>query len=225
MPAPLTIVVTGSNRGIGQGIIHLLSKTQHPRPLTIYATSRSGTALSISAIPPNEIHYAKLDITSIASINAFLRTTLPETGKIDVLINNAGINNNKNETADTAAQTIDVNYHSTKTICKIFLHEGKMKDTQGARIVNVSSTASALSNYPASTQSRFHSVKTVSDINVLADKYVSSVRSNSQEAAGFGAPPKSYQVSKALVNALTVVLARENEEAAEDVGGGGEDSG
>ncbi|KAI1550475.1 hypothetical protein PtrSN001C_001434 [Pyrenophora tritici-repentis] len=211
MPAPLTIVVTGSNRGIGQGIIHLLSKTQHPRPLTIYATSRSGTALSISAIPPNEIHYAKLDITSIASINAFLRTTLPETGKIDVLINNAGINNNKNETADTAAQTIDVNYHSTKTICKIFLHEGKMKDTQGARIVNVSSTASALSNYPASTQSRFHSVKTVSDINVLADKYVSSVRSNSQEAAGFGAPPKSYQVSKALVNALTVVLARENE--------------
>ncbi|KAE8834112.1 hypothetical protein HRS9122_08192 [Pyrenophora teres f. teres] len=210
MSTSLTIVVTGSNRGIGQGIIHLLSKTQYPRPLIIYATSRSGSNLNISSISPNEIRYAKLDITSIASIHTFLQSSIPETGKIDILINNVGINNNNNETSDTASQTIDVNYHSTKTICNIFLHEGRMKNTPGARIVNVSSTASTLSNYPSSTQSRFRSVRTISDIDVLADEYITSVKSNAQEAAGFGAPPKSYQVSKALLNSLTVVLAREN---------------
>lgn len=52
MSQPLIIVVTGSNRGIGQGIIKLLAKNQYPRPLCIYATSRSGLDLQIQPFPP-----------------------------------------------------------------------------------------------------------------------------------------------------------------------------
>lgn len=80
------------------------------------------------------------------------------------------------------------------------------------RIVNVSSTACQLNNYDQKIQDRFHAVKNIADIDALADEYVEAVHAgaSAQKDAGFGSPPKSYQVSKALINALTVVLAREN---------------
>lgn len=56
------VVVTGSNRGIGQGIIQLLAKTQHDPPLTIYATSRAGVDLNIQGSHNNEVRYSKLDV-------------------------------------------------------------------------------------------------------------------------------------------------------------------
>jgi carbonyl reductase 1 len=211
MSQPLTVVVTGSNRGIGQGIIQLLARTPHSHPLHIYATSRSGSDLSIKATSPNEISYAKLDLSDKSSITSFIATALRETERIDVLINNAGVNNNNNETPELAKQTIDINYRGTRQMCELFLSEGKMKNTPGARIVNVSSTGSGLNNYSDKTQSEFRSCKKIEDVDALADQYVSAVKNGKQEAEGFGAPPKSYQVSKALMNALTFVLAKENE--------------
>jgi carbonyl reductase 1 len=94
------VVVTGSNRGIGQGIIQLLAKTQHHPPLTIYATSRSGADLNVQASYNNEIRYGKLDVGDENSITSFLSSTLKENQAIDVLINNAGINNNNQETPE-----------------------------------------------------------------------------------------------------------------------------
>ncbi|KNG51888.1 nad(P)-binding protein [Stemphylium lycopersici] len=205
-----TIVVTGSNRGIGQGIIKLLAKTQHAQPLRIYATSRSGTDLSVQPNPPNEILYKKLDVSDKSSITFFLSTVLQNSSKIDVLINNAGVNNNSNETPDLASQTINVNYHGTRDMCSLFLTQGNMSTNPGSRIVNVSSAASDLSNYPLAMQARFRRAESIEDVDALAKEYLAAVQSDSQEAAGFGAPPMSYQVSKALMNALTMVLAREN---------------
>ncbi|EMD59669.1 hypothetical protein GGP41_008553 [Bipolaris sorokiniana] len=213
MSQPLIIVVTGSNRGIGQGIIKLLAKTQYPRPLCIYATSRSGLDLQIQPLPPNEIRYAKLNISNTSSIRTFVSNTLQNDGQVDVIINNAGINNNNYETPELAEQTININYYGTKEMCQLFLTQGKMSTTPNSRIVNVSSTASSLSNYTSPIQSRFRSAKSVSDIDALAQEYIYAVKLQKQEEPGFGAPPKSYQVSKALMNALTLVLARENDDA------------
>lgn len=210
MSNPLTIVITGSNRGIGQGIIQLLARTHHNQPLNIYATSRSGSDLGIQAASPNEVHYGKLDIGDKSSIKSFLSNVRG----VDVLINNAGINNNNEETPDLAVQTIDINYRGTRDMCKMFLSQegGNMATNPGARIVNVSSTACQLSNYDQSVQQQFRAVNSVDDVENLADTYVSAVKqgAKAQKDAGFGTPPKSYQVSKALINALTVVLAREN---------------
>jgi carbonyl reductase 1 len=128
------IVVTGANRGIGQGIIQLLAKTQHQPPLTIYATSRAGSDLGIQTKYDNEIHYSKLDVGDKSSITAFLQSTLKDNPHIDVLINNAGINNNNNETAELAAQTIDVNYRGTKAMCELFLSQGGMSRNNGSRM-------------------------------------------------------------------------------------------
>jgi NAD(P)-dependent dehydrogenase (short-subunit alcohol dehydrogenase family) len=212
MPQNLTVVVTGSNRGIGQGVIQLLAKTQHQRPLTIYATSRAGTDLDIQPSHSNEIRYSKLDVGDKTSISAFLQNTVKDNAPIDVLINNAGINNNNRETPDLASQTIDVNYRGTRDMCQMFLEDGKMSRNPGSRIVNVSSTACQLSNYEPPIQESFRSVKTVSDVDSLAKRYESAVHQggDAQQKEGWGSGPRSYQVSKALINALTVVLAQDN---------------
>ncbi|KAJ4993113.1 carbonyl reductase [Stagonosporopsis vannaccii] len=207
MSKGLTIVVTGSNRGIGQGIIQLLAVTKHTSPLAIIATSRSGTDLGIQPTPPNTIHYAALDISSKPSIAAFLSRF--SSTPINILINNAGINNNAAETPSLATQTIDTNYRGTRDMCVVFLDTYR---PSLSRIVNVSSTACALSNYDDAVAQQFRAVQSVPDVDSLADAYTSAVCAGgaAQAAAGFGEGSKSYQVSKALVNALTVVLAREN---------------
>ncbi|KAH7081119.1 hypothetical protein BKA63DRAFT_503179 [Paraphoma chrysanthemicola] len=210
MPSTKLIVVTGANRGIGLGIIQVLAKTQHSPPLTIYATSRSGSNLGVRAAHNNEIRYSKLDVGNIESIRSFLQSSIQDRQTIDVLINNAGVNNNNRETPELAAQTIDVNYRGTKDMCEIFLEEGGMGKTKGSRIVNVSSTASQLNNYDSGIQDKFHAVQSVTDVDDLADSYLSTLNQTSevQNQSGWGAGPRSYQVSKALMNALTVVLAK-----------------
>jgi carbonyl reductase 1 len=208
----LTIVVTGSNRGVGRGIIQLLAKTKHQRPLIIYATSRTGTDLDIQPLHPNEIRYSKLDVGDKTSIVSFLENTISKDAPINVLINNAGINNNNRETPDLACQVIDVNYRGTRDMCRMFLEDGKMSCNPGARIVNVSSAACQLSNYDPPIQDSFRAVNTISDVDRLAGKYESAVHQgqDAQQKEGWGSGSRSYQVSKALVNALTVVLAQDN---------------
>ncbi|OSS54344.1 hypothetical protein B5807_00562 [Epicoccum nigrum] len=205
MSNPLTILITGSNRGIGLGILHLLAQTPHNPPLRIIASSRSSTDLGVHPTLPNTISYASLDISSTSSISTFTS----HTKDVDVLINNAGINNNPHETPELAEQVIDVNYKGTRDMCTAIL---SAPGTKVRRIVNVSSTASQLSNYAPNVQSSFRAVKSIDDVDALAAQYVAAVQSgaSAQKAAGFGGPPKSYQVSKALMNALTVVLARDN---------------
>ncbi|XPS73489.1 Alcohol dehydrogenase [Ascochyta lentis] len=83
------IVVTGTNRGVGRGIVQLLAKQQLQQPLTIYATSRSGIDSNVETTTPNTVVYRKLDVTSEVSIQSFFDSTLKAHAAIDVLINNA----------------------------------------------------------------------------------------------------------------------------------------
>lgn len=94
MSQPATVIVTGASWGIGQGIIRLLAKSQYRRPLCIYATSRSGVDLDVQPLSPNQIRHANLDISGKSSIMEFINSTLQRDSRTDVLVNNAGVNNN-----------------------------------------------------------------------------------------------------------------------------------
>lgn len=217
MTRKLITVVTGSNRGIGQGIINVLASTKHQSPLIIYATSRAGkNEGNAQARHDNEIRYEKLDVSDKQSILTFLRMAVkqdPGSRAIDILINNAGVNMNPDEGPDEAEKTIDVNYRSLKTMCEMFLDIGNMKSNPGARIVNVSSTGSNLGNYSKHIQQRFRGAQNVQDVDDLGDEYLEAKRRGGQANAGFGrdnGSAVSYQVSKACVNAYTMMLAKEH---------------
>jgi carbonyl reductase 1 len=210
MSDPLVIVVTGSNRGVGKGITTLLAQQHLSRPFLIYATSRLGTDTGIKAIPPNEVRYSALDITDRSSIQSFFQQVLQEHNVIDILINNAAVANDYRETPEFAAQTIWTNYGGTRDMCNTFLSQPHMRP--GARIVNLTSGHNALSTYGTDIQSQFRGATKIADIDALATTYLDDM-SNGQDAqqrSGWGEGARSYKVSKALINTLTVVLAQQH---------------
>ena len=83
----------------------------------------------------------------------------------------------------------------------------------GARIVNLTSGMNALSTYYGSNlQTRFRAASTIADIDALAKAYLKDMSSgpDAQERAGWGTGSRSYKVSKALINTLTIVLAQQH---------------
>lgn len=212
MEAPLVIVVTGTNRGVGQGVVQLLAKQQLSRPLKIYAASRSGADGDAEVASPNSVYYAKLDITDPSSIQSLLELVLKDHPAIDILINNAAVANDYRETPDYAAETIRNNYGGTKNMCEAFLSGANMPRKPWSRIVNTASGLNQLSTYGSEIQDRFRAVKTITDIDALADSYLEAVKQGpeAQEKAGWGTGPRSYKVSKALIMSMTILLAKQH---------------
>ena len=104
---PLTAI---QNRGIGQAICRLiLSKPEIPN-LRLIATSRKGGDLGFES---DKVLYPKLDISSRDSI----KSLADDVDKVDVLINNAGVNLDAQYGPETAKQTLDVNYRGTLNVC------------------------------------------------------------------------------------------------------------
>ncbi|KAH7411546.1 hypothetical protein DE146DRAFT_241218 [Phaeosphaeria sp. MPI-PUGE-AT-0046c] len=205
MPDNLVIVVTGTSRGIGKGIVSVLAQQKLDRPLVIYATSRSGNDTGVEIISPNEIHYGKLDTTDKESITSLFDKVIQEHGAINVLINNAAISDENHE-----ALTLWNNYGGTRDMCAAFLSQPTIRP--GARIVSVTSGLNGLSTYGDNVQKMIREASTVADIDAIAKKFHDDLATSSeaQEAAGWGTSARSYKVSKALINTLTVILAKKH---------------
>lgn len=201
----LVIVVTGTSRGIGKGIVNVLARQKLDRSLVIYATSRSGEDTGVEPVPPNEIHYGKLDTTNKDSIKSLFDKVIKSHGAVDVLINNAAISDDDHE-----ALTLWNNYGGTRDMCDAFLSQPTIRP--GARIVSVTSGLNALSTYGENVQKMIREASNVSDIDAVAQRYHADVVAGpqAQESAGWGTSARSYKVSKALINTLTVVLAKKH---------------
>jgi sorbitol-6-phosphate 2-dehydrogenase len=78
-----TVIVTGGNSGIG---LHIANELKENDANVVVAD------LSVETGKSDGIYNIKTDITSIDSINAMVEETVRNFGKIDVLVNNAGIN-------------------------------------------------------------------------------------------------------------------------------------
>ncbi len=80
---PLTVLVTGASSGIGQAIARLLAE----RGFNVFGTARkpdAGRSSNITMVP--------LDVRSDDSVRSCVQQVLSQTGRIDVLVNNAGYN-------------------------------------------------------------------------------------------------------------------------------------
>jgi carbonyl reductase 1 len=125
--------------------------------------------------------------------------------RLDVLINNAGLNLDDKFSPENVSKTLDVNYHGTIAVCQAFLDVL----TDDGRIVNLSSVASTLKPFSAEVQNRFRSVSSIRELHDLMDEYEEAVNEGKDSEAGFPTQ-RSYSVSKAAINAYTAILAKEN---------------
>jgi NADP-dependent 3-hydroxy acid dehydrogenase YdfG len=77
-----TVLVTGASSGIGEATVHRLAKDGH----RVFAGARRTARLAALGVP-----YAELDVTSRPSVEAFVEAAAKEFGRVDVLVNNAGV--------------------------------------------------------------------------------------------------------------------------------------
>ena len=80
-------IVTGAARGLGRAIAQLYAA----EGATVYALDVLEDELKGLAELPGDIRSRKLDLTDAESIEPTLKAIEAETGRIDVLVNNAGI--------------------------------------------------------------------------------------------------------------------------------------
>lgn len=85
-------IITGSSRGIGRGIALELSKIGWRVIINYVGNSKAAkeTANEVEALG-GEAHLIQADISQTADIQRLVKSTLQHFGRIDLLVNNAGI--------------------------------------------------------------------------------------------------------------------------------------
>ena len=173
-------MVTAIVTGANRGIGREVARQLESRGLTVIGTTRD-----------------RLDVRDPKSVAAFVATV----GSIDVLVNNAGIAMDGFD-SEVARNTIETNLRGPMRLTDALLS----KLTDGARVVNVSSGMGDLSILSKPLQKRVLEADRTALV-ALANEFVETVTSRTHEKQGW--PSSAYGVSKALLNAFTRVLAKE----------------
>ncbi|MFM0505324.1 SDR family oxidoreductase [Paraburkholderia caffeinilytica] len=138
------VIVTGASRGIGAAVARRLAKDGFA--VTVNYASRSTEADALVAeltAGGTRAIAVKADVSKADDVRRMFETTEQQLGKVDVLVNNAGVLKTL-PLADTSDalydQTFDINVRGTFNT----LREAAARMSDGGRIVNFSSTTLAL---------------------------------------------------------------------------------
>lgn len=175
-------VVTGSHKGLGYAIACQLAQREDTQVVLTSRNQQDGLAAQQRLSDENlQVDYHPLDVTSDESVQQFTTWLQQAYGRVDILINNAGINSTmQSEEAslltvqlETMLATFSTNVLAVARITQALLP--LMKAQNYGRIVNVSTEMASL----ASMNSDYYPL----------------------------AP--SYRLSKVGLNGLTAILAKE----------------
>ena len=143
-----TVVVTGGSRGIGRAVC-LAFADPDTRIFFNYAKSESDSRITEDVVLEKGGHASgiKVDVASFEDVDSFFKTILAETGRVDVLVNNAGMARDglivRMAESDWDA-VIDTNLKGAFN-CIRFAAKAMMKQRFG-RIVNISSVVGVSGN-------------------------------------------------------------------------------
>ena len=156
---PKTALVTGASSGMGEEI----ARTLHKLGYTVYAAARRTDRLKqLTAIG---IHALTMDVTDDESMSSGIEKIITETGRIDVLVNNAGYGSYgaiEDVSLDEARRQFEVNVFGLARLIQLVLPY--MRAQRSGTIINISSVGGRLTNplggwYHASK----HAVEALSD--------------------------------------------------------------
>ena len=196
-------VVTGGNRGLGLETCRQLAARHMRVVLASRDRERGRRAAEQLAIEGLGVIAMPLDVSSALSVEKFARQMAERFGRVDVLVNNAGIALD-GFNVDVARETLVVNFfgalHVTEALLPLIADQG--------RVVMVSSGIGQLDGFADALQRKLESQQLDrGELATLMQSFVNDVRAGRHTERGW--PSSAYKVSKAGLNALARVFARE----------------
>jgi NAD(P)-dependent dehydrogenase (short-subunit alcohol dehydrogenase family) len=183
-------LVTGANKGIGKAIVKGLARDGY----IVYLGARDeerGRAAVAELAGDGTVRFLQLDVTDSASVFVARQRIESEVGRLDVLVNNAGISSAPGsrfrtpieESAENIRAVYETNVFAVVTVTNAFIP--LLLLSEAGRIVNVTSKRGSIG----------------------------------EEGAWVGRPYMAYSTSKTALNAVTVHYARSLVETAIKVNG------
>ena len=215
------ILVTGSNKGIGYGIIEALLKKKSN--LRIILTSRN-EALGLKSFNElsekypsfkNDFFYHQLDITKKDSISNLISWIKANFGKIDYLVNNAGYGPRSTRSDIEIHMTcLEINVFGTINFTEEMIRN-KMINKKG-KIILVGSLAGCIYFLSSNKlKNAFKNAKTTQDLLNLAQSFKNSFLKGTEQQEGWCS--KSYYVSKMIINSYPRILSYRKEIQENDI--------
>ncbi len=179
-PSPIALV-TGANKGIGLEVARQLGQRGHTVLLGARDTLKGEQAAATLRGEGLEVHFLQLDVTDDSSVALAAATIRQRFGKLDVLVNNAGVQIDDLPPSQISLKalhrTFDTNVFGAVRVTQALLP--LLKSSSAARIVNMGSAMGSLT--------------------LTSDPQ--NLRSNYWQLG--------YAASKAALNAVTVQFANE----------------
>ncbi|CAH8263320.1 unnamed protein product [Arabidopsis lyrata] len=235
---PRYAIVTGGNRGIGFEICRQLANQGIRVVLTSRDERRGLEAVEILkkelGISDQSIVFHQLDVSDPASISSLAEFVKTQFGKLDILINNAGVGGvitdvdalragtgkegfkweeTITETYELAEECIKINYYGPKRMCESFIPLLRLSDSP--RIVNVSSFMGQLTNllneWAKGILSDAENL-TVERIDQVINQLLNDLKEDTVKTKDWAKVMSAYVVSKAGLNGYTRILAKKHPE-------------
>jgi len=196
-------IVTGGNRGLGLETCRQLAQKGYSVVLTARDLTQAQEAAANLA-RAGTVQAAHLDVTDEASVRAFAEQAEASFGPLHALVNNAGISM-KGFDVDVVQGTLGVNFFGALRVTQAL----SPLLVDGGNVVMVSSGMGELNAYSSAIKARFlDEALGVDGLVALVGEFAAAVKNGQHEAAGW--PSSAYRVSKAALNALTRILARQS---------------
>ncbi len=143
-------LITGANRGIGLETARQLGKKEMTVLVAARTIEKAETAVKELKDEGIDAHAVKLDVTNGEDIDSLVKHIEEQYGKLDVLVNNAGIihgesfaeNTTLNVGLDEMKTTFDTNFFAVVNLTQRLIP--LMKKSEAGRIVNLSSVLASL---------------------------------------------------------------------------------
>lgn len=175
------VLVTGSSRGIGASTIVEFAKKGYNVVINYFNSEEEALALKkkVEEEYNTKALTIKADISIEEDVKRMVETAINEFGKIDVLVNNAGIAIDTlfmDKTVENFRKTVDINLIGTFLVSK---YVGKyMLERKSGSIINVSSTNGIDTVYPMSLDYDASKAGVISLTHNLAIEYSPYIRVN-----------------------------------------------
>jgi NAD(P)-dependent dehydrogenase (short-subunit alcohol dehydrogenase family) len=139
-----TAIVTGASAGLGYRFAQALAGAG----ATVFAAARRSDRLTELQAQSPSVHPIRCDVGQAGDRRALIEAALAETGRLDVLVNNAGTGGElriEDEDAASLTHVLDVNLVAAFELCRV---AGARMGDSGGSIVNVASILGLVSGAP-----------------------------------------------------------------------------